>query len=478
MTPQPANPPKKRKGRPAPRPANPSPGANPSARRRRSSGATPSSGADASPSGSWDSPLWQSLLPLGRHEPTGGYRRYSFTPAESECRAWFLAAATERHLRTERDRNSNLWAWWDPPADDERGAQGVAQPAGARRASPAGARGKAIVTGSHLDSVPDGGAFDGPLGVVSAFAAIDLLRAAGVEPIRPIAVVAFTEEEGARFGLACLGSRLLTGLVSAETARGLTDADGISLADAMTRAGLDPGSIGADYERVSRIAAFVELHVEQGSALAGMGAAVGLAESIWPHGRWRIDFAGRADHAGTTRLADRRDPMLPYAATVLAARTVAAELGALATFGKVVAVPGGSNAICSAVHAWLDARAPDEETLKELVSQVTAVAQLSGAGHEVTVTSRCESLTPVVDFDPDLRDRAVAALAEMGVDAPVLPTGAGHDAGILAAALPTAMIFVRNPAGVSHSPAENAAPQDCDAGVAALAAVLEELACR
>ncbi len=209
-----------------------------------------------------------------------------------------------------------------------------------------------------------------------------------------------------------------------------------------------------------------------------MGAAVGVAESIWPHGRWRIDFAGRADHAGTTMLADRRDPMLPYAATVLAARTVATELGSLATFGRVVAEPGAANAIGSAVHAWLDARAPDEETLKELVSQVTAVAELSGTGHGVTVTSRCESLTPSVEFDRELRDRVVAALAGQGIDAPVLPTGAGHDAGVLAAGLPTAMLFVRNRTGVSHSPAEHAEPEDCEAGVIALAAVLEELACR
>jgi N-carbamoyl-L-amino-acid hydrolase len=432
-----------------------------------SSSAEPAASGDpagsAGSAGDWTSPLWQSLLPLGRNDQTGGYRRYSFTSAESECRSWFLAAAAERGLRTERDRNANLWAWWDLPESASAGHdEGLT----------------AIVTGSHLDSVPDGGAFDGPLGIVSAFAAIDLLRAAGAVPVRPIAVVAFTEEEGARFGMACLGSRLMTGVVTPEAARALTDADGTGLAEAMTAAGLDPESIGADFDRLAGIAAFVELHVEQGSSLAGMGAAVGVAESIWPHGRWRIDFTGRADHAGTTRLTDRRDPMLPCAATVLAARTVASELGALATFGKVVAEPGGSNAICSAVHAWLDARAPDEETLKELVSQITAVAKLSGSNHGVTVTSRCESLTPVVEFDPALRDRLVAALAEQGTRAPVLPTGAGHDAGVLAAVLPTAMIFIRNPSGVSHSPAEHAESGDCETGIVALAAVLEELACR
>ena len=402
--------------------------------------------------------MWRSLLPVGRSDRTGGYRRFSFTPADIECRDWFRVEAAHRGLRVETDRNGNLWAWWDP----ERPAAGTG----------------VVVTGSHLDSVPDGGAFDGPLGVVSAFAATDLLVKARVAPVRPIGVVAFAEEEGARFGMACLGSRLLTGAVTAENARALTDADGVTFAEAMAAAGLDPEAIGPDPDLLSRIEAFVELHVEQGSALAGMDAAVGVAESIWPHGRWRIDFAGRADHAGTTKLTDRRDPMLPYAATVLAARTVATEVGSLATFGRVAAQPGAANAISSAVSAWLDARAPDEERLKELVSQVTAVAELSGTSHGVTVTSRCESLTPAVEFDLDLRDRVVAALAEQGIDPPVLPTGAGHDAGVLAAAVPAAMLFVRNRTGVSHSPAEHAEPEDCEAGVIALAAVLEELACR
>jgi N-carbamoyl-L-amino-acid hydrolase len=426
---------------------------------------------------SWSLPLWQSLLPLGRHDSTAGYRRYSFTRADADCRAWFRSAAEGRGLRYETDRNANLWAWLDPPADSADGAQGAAQPAGATSELPAiGA--PAVVTGSHLDSVPDGGAFDGPLGVVSAFAALDLLAERGRVPVRPVAVAAFVEEEGARFGVACLGSRLLTGAIDPATARGLTDGRGIRLAEAMAEAGLDPASIGPDQALLSRIGSFIELHVEQGSALAGMDAAVGVAESIWPHGRWRIDFTGRADHAGTTRLADRRDPMLPYAATVLAARSAAIELGALATFGKVVAEPGGANAICSAVHAWLDARAPDQEILTQLVSAVTTTAERNGADHGVSVTSRCESLTPIVEFDRGLQDRVLTALAERGIEAPVLPTGAGHDAGVLAAKLPTAMLFVRNPTGVSHSPAEYAEPEDCDAGVVALAAVLEELAFR
>jgi N-carbamoyl-L-amino-acid hydrolase len=398
--------------------------------------------------------LWGSLLPLGRHPPTGGYRRFSWTEADSACRAWFKDKALERGLRVSCDRNGNLWAWWDCPGSPHGG----------------------IATGSHLDSVPDGGAFDGPLGVVSAFAAIDLLRAGGFVPARPIAVAAFSEEEGGRFGLACLGSRLLAGAVTPDAARGLTDGSGVSLASAMTAAGLDPDGIGPDPELLAGLSAYVELHIEQGSALAGAGAAVGIAEAVWTHGRWRLDFSGRADHAGTTRLADRRDPMLPFAATVLAARQAAVRHGVLATVGKVIASPGAVNAISSAVSGWLDARAPREPALEAAVAEIARAAQDEAARHGGRCDIRRESFTPRVEFDPGLRDRLRGALAARGIVAPVLPTGAGHDAAILAARLPTAMLFVRNPSGVSHSPAEHAEAADCAAGVVALAAVLDELA--
>lgn len=411
--------------------------------------------------------LWESLLPVGRDSGAGGYRRFSWTDADAGCRDWFFKAAAKRHLPAAVDRNGNLWAWWSPPraapAKLGTGEPPLADCAGA------------IVAGSHLDSVPDGGAFDGPLGVVSAFAAIDLLRERGVEPARPLAVAAFTEEEGARFGIACLGSRLLVGAIDPESAGLLSDANGTTLAQAMTSAGHDPAGLGTDDDLLARVAAYVELHIEQGRALAGMGAAVAVADRIWPHGRWRLAFTGRADHAGTAALADRRDPMLPFATAVLAARQAAADHGARATVGKVIAEPGAVNAVGSSVTAWLDARAPDEPTLEAMVTQVVGAAQEAAAAHSVEMGARQESVTPAVEFDGELRHTLVSSLAACGIPAPVLPTAAGHDAGILAAKVPTAMLFVRNPSGVSHSPAEHADLADCEAGVQALAAVLEDL---
>jgi N-carbamoyl-L-amino-acid hydrolase len=406
--------------------------------------------------------LWDSLLPIGRDPHTGGYRRFAWSAADREAREWFHHAAAARGLPVEVDGNGNLWAWWGDP-----------QPG-------------SVVTGSHLDSVPDGGPFDGPLGVVSAFCAIDLLRMQDTGRSgenggrRSVAVVCFADEEGARFGVACVGSRLLTGVLDPSQARRLTDADGITLADAMQSAGHDPDHLGRDDKALARIGVFVELHIEQGRVLADLDSAVAIGEGIWPHGRWRFDFTGRADHAGTTKLADRQDPTLAYARTILDARGHAERLGALATFGKVVVEPNGTNAIPSAVRAWLDARAPDDATVEKLVS---ALAAASGA------TVDCESWSPRVEFDPSLRTRlaeVVTVVTQTAPDSPqtapplhstvpILATGAGHDAGILAAVAPTGMLFIRNPTGVSHSPHEHADRADCLSGVAALAAVLRDL---
>ncbi len=390
--------------------------------------------------------MWRSLLPVGLARG-GGYRRFSWTAADRECREWFAEEAARRGLALQPDHNGNLVAWWDVDGSD---------------------RHDAVLTGSHLDSVPDGGAFDGPLGVVSALAAVDRLRERGVTPRRPLGIAVFTEEEGARFGVACLGSRLMTGAISPERARGLRDADGVTWADAMAAEGYDPDAIGMDHDFLDKIGCYVELHVEQGRALE---APVGVGSAIWPHGRWRFDFAGQGNHAGTTLLKDRRDPMLPFARTVLAARDAAEHHDAVATMGKVSVTPNGVNAIPSLVRAWLDTRAPDDDAVRATVAEIHAAAEDAARRHGVDVGLSEESYTEVVDFRTDLRDRLVAALG--GV--PVLPTGAGHDAGILSAHVPTAMLFVRNPTGVSHAPEEHAETADCLAGVTALADVLEDL---
>ncbi|MEV0997634.1 allantoate amidohydrolase [Nonomuraea sp. NPDC050202] len=391
--------------------------------------------------------MLEQLSHIGRDPETGGYVRDAWSEADLELREWFAGEAGRRGLALREDRNGNLWAWWGAPSPERPG----------------------VVTGSHLDSVRQGGAYDGPLGVVSAFAALDLLRERDVTPSVPLGVACFSDEEGARFGVPCAGSRLLTGMLPPERALALTDDDGDTLADVLKRAGRRPDRLGRDDETLAAVGTFVELHVEQGRGLVTEGRPVGVAGAIWPHGRWRFDFRGRADHAGTTRLADRDDPMLPLARMVLAAREAAERRGVVATVGKVRVSPGNANAIPGLASAWLDARGADEDAVRALVAELSEVC----AGAEV----REESWTPVVTFDTGLRDR-IARAAGGDTPAPILPTGAGHDAGILAAAgVPSAMLFVRNPTGVSHSPGEHAEQADCEAGVVALADVLEEL-CR
>ena len=287
--------------------------------------------------------MWAGLAPVGR-SATGGYVRAPFGAAERECHAWFLEQCRARGLRVETDGNGNTVGWWQPPggivpqvrhlSGPKTGAEGV---------------GLSVLTGSHLDSVVDGGAYDGPLGVVSALAAIDVLRDRGFTPSRPLGVAAFVEEEGSRFGLACLGSRLATGTTSPEHARALADRDGVRLEDAIVAAGLEPDLGRSAW--LDRVGCYVELHVEQGRDLVHRDAAVGVASGIWPHGRYRFDFTGEANHAGTTRMEDRHDPMLTYAMTALAANKQARLAGQRATFGRVEVEPNGTNAVPSRVTA-------------------------------------------------------------------------------------------------------------------------------
>jgi N-carbamoyl-L-amino-acid hydrolase len=314
--------------------------------------------------------------------------------------------------------------------------------------------------------------------VVSGLVAVGELARRGVAPRRPVAVVAFADEEGGRFGVPTFGSRLLAGSLDPADALGRTDQDGVTVAQAMAAAGLDPDRAAADPERLGRLAAFVELHVEQGRGLADLGQPVALGTAVWPHGRWRLTLTGEANHAGTTRLADRRDPMLGLAAAILAARAAAAELGAVATVGRVVVEPNSANSVPGRVSAWLDGRAEQDQTLDWLVTAFQAAVEEAAGRNGLTAEVASESRSPGVAFDGDLTARLDACLRPLGLEPPALPTAAGHDAAALAGAVPTAMLFVRNPTGASHSPAETAELDDCLRGVEALAAVIEELACR
>ena len=426
--------------------------------------------------------MWADLAPVGRSAASGGYFRQPFLTAERELSVWFAEQAAARGLVLETDAFGNQVAWWDPPGIVPDVAHVDTPREGAKRQGLSRiSRPNALLTGSHLDSVLDGGAYDGPLGVVSALAAIDLMRERGVIPTRPVGVSVFVEEEGSRFGIACLGSRLAAGATTWEVARELADRDGVRLGDVIPGPPGPTGPAGSVASSwVADVATYVELHVEQGRDLVDRNAAVGVASEIWPHGRYRFDVTGEANHAGTTRMEDRADPMLTYAMTALAANKQArlgggaGRPGQRATFGRIEVAPNGTNAVPSRVTAWLDARCASEDELADLVAVIErqAVERAGRDGTAVEVTA--ESVSGAVRFDADLA-RTIAA-DHSGGDWPIIATQAGHDAGILSAAgVPTAMLFVRNPTGISHSPDETASMPDCLVGVSALADTLARL---
>ncbi|TGD36509.1 allantoate amidohydrolase [Brevibacterium aurantiacum] len=392
--------------------------------------------------------LLSSIADVGQDTMRGGYSRPVYSIAELDLRSWFIAEAEKRALEVEIDYNGIIWAWWDLPSGDRTGA---------------------LVTGSHLDSVPGGGAFDGPLGIASALVAIDFLRDQGRQPEQALAIAVFPEEEGSRYGIACLGSRLFTGAIPKSRALSLTDESGTSFAEQSSAVGIDPSRMGPDFERLSSIGAFIELHVEQGRGLIDLEQPVAIGSSILGHGRWRLRFDGQGNHAGTTLMTGRRDPLIAASALISSIPSIALDHpGARATVGRVEPIPGGTNVIASQVDAWLDVRHPDDAVTSLVVSRITERAQEYALEQGCTVSVREESLSPTVGFDIDLRRRLEAELPQ----APVLETGAGHDAGILAAYVPSAMLFVRNPTGISHSPEEHVEDSDAEAGATKLADVL------
>jgi hydantoinase/carbamoylase family amidase len=332
-----------------------------------------------------------------------------------------------------------------------------------------------IWTGSHLDTPPDGGRFDGALGVVAGVDAAEaILRSGGGR--RTLAVVAFRLEEGPRFGRGVFGSRAVVGRLEADEAD-LVDPDGITLGQAFAALGL--GEALPDGPVAARLpAAFVEAHIEQGPSLAARGAALGVVTSIAGMAGVELVFTGRRGHAGTVPMPLRADALAAASGFVQAAHELARGLpGAVATIGRLDVSPGATNTIPGQAAAFADLRAPDAATLAALVdgAEDAARAAAAGAGCEVEILPRWR-YEPVA-MDAGLMDVLRRAVAAGGLEPAELPSGAGHDAAILAeAGVPSAMLFVRSDAGgVSHAPEEHTEADAVEAAVAVLEAALREL---
>jgi hydantoinase/carbamoylase family amidase len=283
------------------------------------------------------------------------------------------------------------------------------------------------------------------------------------------------DEEGPRFDAAIFGSRMLCGELEIDPLLDRVDGDGITLRALAAARGVTPASLAAAPTWLERIALWLEVHVEQGVALADVPAPLGVATGLAPRERWRATFEGSANHAGTTPMAGRRDALAAAARAVVAAEELArAEPGAVATVGRIEVSPGASNVIPGAASITLDVRAREPGALARVRDGVFAAAEREG----VRVSWSRESADVGSTFDADLRETLTRAAQGAGVASHELWAYAGHDAGVLARHLPAAMLFVRNPTGVSHHPDEHASDEDCLAACAVLAAALADLAGR
>jgi allantoate deiminase len=317
-----------------------------------------------------------------------------------------------------------------------------------------------LLLGSHLDTVRDAGAFDGPLGVLAAVACVERLRAEATRLPFAIDVLGFSDEEGLRYGTAYLGSRAVAGSFEPGLLE-LVDDDGVALGVALTDLGGAPGGMARASRQGERLLGYCEVHIEQGPVLEGRDAAVGVVSAIAGATRAELEFTGRAGHAGTVPMHARHDAACAAAEWVLAVEAMGrSEPGLVATVGRLQARPGAPNVVPGAAVASLDARHADDALRDAAVAALRAQAQRIGATRAVEVTWRELMSAPAVAMDAALGGLLAEAVADAGLPVIHLASGAGHDAVALSALTGVAMLFVRCAGGVSHHPDESVAEAD------------------
>lgn len=332
----------------------------------------------------------------------------------------------------------------------------------------------AIIIGSHLDTVVMAGKFDGMLGVVTGIACVGELNRQGHRLPFAVEVIGFADEEGVRFHSTYLGSHALAGNFE-QTLLARRDADGISLAEAMTAFGLDPARIGEAARQARAVLAYLELHIEQGPVLESLGLPVGVVTSIAGATRLVVTLAGEAGHAGTVPMSLRHDALAAAAECILAVEKMCAESPNLVgTVGQISAEPGASNVIPGSVRFTVDLRAAEDSrrasALGELMVLLEGAAKRRGVAVEIEKVHEAAS----VPCDAKLSDLIASAIERNGWRVQRLPSGAGHDAAAMADLAPVGMVFVRCEGGVSHNPAENITAADAEAGARVLFQVLSD----
>ena len=375
----------------------------------------------------------------------GGVSRFAWTPELQQANEWFIARLQKLGLEAELDPAGNVLGRWNA------------------------GEGKAVLLGSHLDTVPCGGRYDGALGVLAALDVVRTLKAEGIQPASPLWVVSFNDEEGSRFQTGMLGSRAFCGELD------LDDWRSRGVDDAMAGAGFDferlPEARGID-----DVGAYVELHIEQGPVLEQSGEDLGIVTAITGLLGFRVRFLGAANHAGTTPMDGRRDALAGASRVLLDLREEARGRDDMTSnVGKLDVEPGGFNVIPGLAEFTIDVRSPNAEGferaeafVRETVERIAAEEEL---GVEVSPTHR----KPPVVLDEGLQAALIEAAEAEGASFRRMPSGAGHDAMVLAHHVPSAMLFVPSRGGVSHSPDEYTPPELCELGARVLARAVRGL---
>ena len=388
--------------------------------------------------------------------PDRPFTRRAFTPMYAEGRRWLSDAMAGAGLHAHRDAGGNL-------------------------IGSSGRYVESVAIGSHIDTVPDGGAYDGVAGVVAGLEVARLLRAAAIELPFALELIDFLSEEPSDFGISCIGSRALVGRLSSQDLS-RRDSRGTRLADAIAAVGGRPAAIGSPMRQHGSLLAYLELHIEQGRRLEQAGTPLGIVTGIVGIRRYEVRVRGAAAHSGTTPMKHRRDALTGVAEVILSVERLARERSRegefVGTVGQLTVVPGGANVVPGETTATVELRALDDRTLDEAELELREDARDQDARRGLELAFDEISRTAPVELDGDLRALLARAARAAGTDTLELGSGGGHDAGHVAAIAPSAMLFIPCRDGVSHAPEEAAEPEHIALGADVLLRVLIELAGR
>jgi hydantoinase/carbamoylase family amidase len=373
-----------------------------------------------------------------------GAQRLAWTDVWARAREWERGLLAELPVEVDRDEAGNVWA------------------------TLAGRSSKALIVGSHIDSVPNGGWLDGCLGVLSGLEVLRSLSADGPPPLT-VKLVDWADEEGARFGLSLMGSMAAAGQHDPEFVRGLRDADGVSAPDALAAHGVDVEEMGESRSRLTDAVAYIELHIEQGPVLEARDLPLGVVTGVYGTERWAVKFTGQAAHAGSTPMDQRRDALSAAARLALEVRELARTRGGVGTVGRIDSEPGIPTAVAGVATALVDQRHVDGGMLGELHEAAADASRAIAADEHVEVDWSPLFRVPPIHFDAAMVEAASEIVTDLqGTDAR-LPSGPLHDAARVAeAGVPTVMLFVRSKRGLSHTREEDTDEADLKLAVTAL----------